>query len=42
MVACNPFGENFSNVTLIFGFFKAGLYLNNNSSNWKIFCSLFH
>ena len=43
MVAYNTFGETFSNVTsLIFGFSKAGLCLNNNSYNWTIFCSLFH
>ena len=42
MVAYNTFGENFSNVTLISGFSKAGLCLNNNGNNWTIFCSLFH
>ena len=43
MVAYNTFGETFSNVTsLIFGFSKAGLCLNNNGNNWTIFCSLFH
>ena len=38
MVAYNTFGETFSNVTsLIFGFSKAGLCLNNNGNNWTIF-----
>ena len=33
----------FSNATsLIFGFSKAGLCLNDNGNNWTIFCSLFN